>query len=624
MNKFLHFWDKKLFRQASYFVFIILAVLLLGFLGQKTFDISSLLETYEWKTYDFRVSMAAKKAKPVRPDIVILAIDNVSLEVLADELGRYPWSRDVHAKAINYLEKKGADLINFDLMFVGYQKGFEDKDREFARTVAKYNNIYLSMSFDDIGNNNNDAPDLPSRLKTNLENYSKTIKFNRSRIDYFNYPNLIFDKLMQNAKNIGIINFMRDDDNVARRSPSFFKYKNCFYPYMPLKLAADYIEKHEKVKTDKFVITPQNQLIFGNRKIQLDENGSMIINWYGGLGTFKYIPFWKVYKSIENEQKGLPSLLADNEFKNKVILVGATANSLYDIKTTPLSAVYPGVELQATVFNNILDNNIIKRVSKFTNFGICLLLSILIGITVIKIREPLISTLISVIILVAYVVFATYMLNNYNLWLDILPQTAFVVMTFTFMFIVKYVLKSKDFEYTYKLATTDGLTNLYNHRYFQEHLTKSMQKCDKTGERFSLILIDIDHFKKFNDTYGHQAGDEVLRQVGQTLRKAVKSHDLVARYGGEEMVIVLDKAHSEAALKIANRICKTVADRPFELSEGLTVNVTISLGVATYPIDGKTSAELIEFADQGLYRAKENGRNQVGTLPEIKIITAES
>lgn len=621
MKKLLNFWHKKIFRQIAYFVLILLLISLLGLLGQKIFNISELLESYELKTYDFRVKMARKdNLMPVRPDILIVSIDNVSLEVLAEELGRYPWSRDIHAKTIDYLQKKGADLINFDLMFVGYQKGFEDKDIELANTIAKYDNVYVSMSFDKIADNLQNAPDLPAKLKANLENNSKTINFK----DFdFNYCNLILDKLMQNAKNIGIINFLRDDDNVARRSPSFFKYKNDFYPYMPLKLAADYIEKHEKTKTDKYIINDKNQLLFGNRKVQLDDNGSMIINWYGPLNTYKYIPFWKLYKSIENEKKGLPPVIPDADLKNKVIFIGATATSLYDIKTTPLSAVYPGVEIQATVFNNFLDNNPIKRSSGDINIQIGLLLSFLIGITVIKIRQPLLSTLISILILALYIAFASYALQKYNLWFDILPQVVFTTVTFTFMFIVKYVLKSKDFEYTYKLATTDGLTNLYNHRYFQEHLTKCMIKADKNGTRFSLILIDIDHFKKFNDTYGHQAGDAVLRQVGQTLRKAVKSHDLVARYGGEEMVIVLDDAHTEAAIKIANRICKTIAEKPFDLTEDLTVNVTISLGVATYPVDGKTSAELIEFADQGLYRAKENGRNQVGALPDIKFINAE-
>ena len=319
----------------------------------------------------------------------------------------------------------------------------------------------------------------------------------------------------------------------------------------------------------------------------------------------------------------MPPIIPKDYFKDKVVFIGATAISLFDLKSTPLSSVYPGVEIQATVLNNILDNNPIKRASDIVNIGICLLLGLLIAISVIKIRQPLISTLISIMVLSSYIGFASYMLNEHNLWLDVLPQAVFVILAFTFMFIIKYVLKSKDFDYTYKLATTDGLTNLYNHRYFQEHLTKCMKKANKDNTRFALILIDIDHFKKFNDTYGHQAGDEVLRQVGQTLRKAVKARDLVARYGGEEMVIILDNAHTEAALKAANRICQTIAEKKFELAEKLAVTVTISLGVSVYPIDGKNSTELIEFADQGLYRAKHNGRNQVGSIPEIKIIVAE-
>ena len=618
MRKFKNFWDKKLFRQVSYFLFIILTIFLLAFLGNKVFNIAQLLETYELKTYDLRLQMA-NKTKKVNPKIVIISVDNASLDVLESDLGRWPWSREVYADTINYLTKDGADSMNFDLMFVGYQKGFEHKDIELAKTIAKHNNVYVSMSFDKRDEVNN-APDLPTALESNIENHSKTINF-----DYdLNYCNLILDKILNSTKNIGIINFLRDDDNVSRRSPTFFKYKNKYYPYMPLKLASDYISRHEKINIDKYIINEKNQLLLSNKKIQLDDKGSMIINWYGPLNTFKYVPFWKVYKSIENEKRGLPSLLGKDFFKDKIVFIGATANSLYDIKSTPLSSVYPGIEVQATVFNNLLDNNSIKRASGNISLSICLLLGLLTGIAVIKVRQPFISTLISVAILASYVGFASYMLNKHNLWLDILPQVVFVILTFTFMFIIKYVLKSKDFDYTYKLATTDGLTNLYNHRYFQEHLAKCMKKADKDNTRFALILIDIDHFKKFNDTYGHQAGDEVLRQVGQTLRKAVKSHDLVARYGGEEMVIVLDRAHTEAAIKAANRICKAIADRNFGLAEGITVNVTISLGVATYPIDGRTSTELIEFADQGLYRAKHNGRNQVGSLPEIKIITAEN
>jgi len=619
MQKIKNLFNHKFTRQIFYFLFIIFSVLFLSFIGNKIFNIGQLLESYELKTYDLRLSMT-DKTKKINPDIVIVSIDNASLDFLEEDLGRWPWNRDIYADAINFLTSQGVDLINFDLMFVGYQKGFKDKDLLLAKTLGQHDNVYVSMSMENRSEFEK-APQLPKYLQAEVENQSKTINYAKNF--GFNYCNMIFDKIIKETKNIGIINFKRDDDNVSRRCPSFFHYENGYYPYMPFKLAKDYLNKHENAHIDKFLITPQNQLVMGNKKIQLDDKGSMIINWYGGVQTYTYIPFWKVYKSAKNLKNGKKSLFPDDYFKNKIVIIGATANSLYDIKTTPLSAIYPGVEIVATVFNNIIDNDPIKRVSSKTNILICLILGLLVGITVIKISEPIVSTLSSLILLAAYTGFATYILNHLSIWIDILMPIVFSILVFTLMFIVKYVLKSKDFEYTYKLATTDGLTNLFNHRYFQEHLIKCMQKADKENTRFSLILIDIDHFKKFNDTYGHQAGDEVLRQVGQTLRKAVKAHDLVARYGGEEMVIVLDKAHTEATINAAKRICQTVADKEFHLAEGLTVSVTISLGVATYPIDGKTATELIEFADKGLYIAKRNGRNQVGLLPEIQIINNE-
>jgi len=620
MKNILKFWESKLFRQSSYFLFIILSILFLGFMGNRIFNIEKLFESYELKTYDLRLNMAGKK-KELNRKVIIVTIDNVSLEMLQQDFGRWPWSRDIYAKVIDYLEKDGVDSINLDIKFIGSQKGAEDKDARLIEAVKKYDNVYVSMDFDSIDEIQK-APDLPDRLKANLENKSKSVDFNGLN---FNYCNLILNGLIKNTKNIGFINFKRNEDGVFRRSPTFFKYKDDFYSYMPLKIAADYIAKHEKVNTDKFIINNKNQLLFGKRQIQLDKEGFMIINWNEPDNQFIFVPFWKVYKSMENEKKGLPPIepIEKGDFKNKIVFVGATANSLFDIKTTPLSSVVPGIEVQANIFNNILNSNYITRIDSKINLATCILLGLLIGLTVIKISDPSISTLISIIILTAYIIFASLMLNNYNLWFDIFPQLVFAILTFTSMFIVKYLLKSKDFEYTYKLATTDGLTNLYNHRYFQEHLAKCMAKADKNNSRFAVILIDIDYFKKFNDTYGHQAGDEVLRQVGQTLRKAVKSHDLVARYGGEEMVIVVDKINTENALKAADRICKAVANREFHLSSGVTVHVTISLGVAVYPIDGKTSTELIEYADQGLYRAKENGRNQVGSVPEIKIISVE-
>ncbi|MBQ4122764.1 GGDEF domain-containing protein, partial [bacterium] len=164
------------------------------------------------------------------------------------------------------------------------------------------------------------------------------------------------------------------------------------------------------------------------------------------------------------------------------------------------------------------------------------------------------------------------------------------------------------------LATTDGLTELYNHRFFQEQMKTMIAEAKKEDTNFSLVLLDIDFFKKFNDTYGHQAGDAVLKHVARTLKMCVRKDDYVCRYGGEEMTILLNNIPEEIALKTAEKICAAIAEKKYKLSPELEVNVTISLGVATYPENGKTAEELIEYADKCLYNAKENGRNQVGHI----------
>ena len=154
-------------------------------------------------------------------------------------------------------------------------------------------------------------------------------------------------------------------------------------------------------------------------------------------------------------------------------------------------------------------------------------------------------------------------------------------------------MKSKDYEQTYKLAVTDGLTQLYNHRYFQEQMINNVNNYKRYGNKFSLILIDIDFFKKFNDTYGHQSGDCVLKQVAQILKKNSRTSDIVCRYGGEEMAIILTNTNKEEAVITANKVCLAVRNNKFTLANNEKVNVTISVGVATVGDNGEKPQEMI-------------------------------
>jgi len=159
-------------------------------------------------------------------------------------------------------------------------------------------------------------------------------------------------------------------------------------------------------------------------------------------------------------------------------------------------------------------------------------------------------------------------------------------------------------------AVTDGLTGLYNHDYFQNMLQQELLLSARKGRSLSLVMIDIDHFKKFNDTWGHQAGDKVLQEVAAELRASCRGSDVVARYGGEEMAILLHETDPQDAVRIAEKIRSRIESLPVVYGDE-TLHVTISLGVAGFPVHAKNRKQLIKMADDALYCSKSNGRNRV-------------
>jgi two-component system, cell cycle response regulator len=159
-------------------------------------------------------------------------------------------------------------------------------------------------------------------------------------------------------------------------------------------------------------------------------------------------------------------------------------------------------------------------------------------------------------------------------------------------------------------ATTDGLTGLTNHRAFQERLSHLHALAERTNQKYSLILTDIDHFKSINDTYGHPIGDQVLKRVSAIFAGRARKVDIVARYGGEEFVLVLPDTDAVGAEHFANKLREEMAEQVMASEHG-NFKITLSMGVAEFPGDGQERLELIEKADQALYYCKEHGRNCV-------------
>ncbi len=166
------------------------------------------------------------------------------------------------------------------------------------------------------------------------------------------------------------------------------------------------------------------------------------------------------------------------------------------------------------------------------------------------------------------------------------------------------------FETVEKISVTDGLTGLDNHQQMQSLLKNEVDRCQRYASSLSIIMMDIDHFKNVNDTYGHQKGDDILLDFASTMKKFCRSNDVAARYGGEEFILVLPETKVEGAFYIAERIREEMASQTFQ-HKGKDFKVTVSCGIAEFdPNIIKTPADMIKIADQALYKAKHEGRNR--------------
>ena len=171
--------------------------------------------------------------------------------------------------------------------------------------------------------------------------------------------------------------------------------------------------------------------------------------------------------------------------------------------------------------------------------------------------------------------------------------------------------KHKQYEHILEKSILDPLTDLFNRRYMEEALEKELSRAERHQYPISLILIDIDHFKQVNDKYGHHTGDEVLKVIANVLRNSVRQSDIICRYGGEEILILLPECSLQQSFFIADSIRKDISQIELDYNSHHLSNITISAGIASYPDHGSNRKTIIHAADVALYQAKANGRNQV-------------
>jgi len=387
------------------------------------------------------------------------------------------------------------------------------------------------------------------------------------------------DKLIRDsAADFGFINKPRDIDYVVRRARSvmFSRSGNKIDNSFGLEIAA----RHLGVAADKITVKPINK-----------------INYSAKPESFKTFSFWKVIADEVNPA----------ELKDKIVLVGMTAEIFHDVYQTPLG-LSPGVLINANEILTYLNKSFIKDVNDWVNLLLQFFLALL--ILLISYKAGFLK---GAIALIGFFIIS-FTANLWALFLGFSLDFFGMAFVLAGSYIATYAYKNIglliDNVILRKEAITDGLTGLYVYRYFELKLRNDFRRAKELKENLSLIILDIDHFKPINDTYGHEEGNIILKDLAQVIMSFSRKTDTVCRYGGEEFCVILPDTSIQDASHYAENLRQAVEKHNFVISKG-PLKVTISLGVATLKPNINDPSELIKLSDAALYRAKESGRNRV-------------
>ena len=542
----------------SVFFWLILVGVHLAVLG------SSCLQPLENNAHD---AFIRNRKLPVDPNIVIIEIAEDSLQ----SIGRWPWPRHYHAVLTHILNTWGARAIVFDAIFSEPSESLEDK--AFIEALEKSRQVYFPVVLE---------PDQQKKKWIHC-----------------------LPEFEKNAKAVGHINAVSDADGVLRYVKPTLEYAGKSYPYLAVQVAYDYLGKP--------LGSASQSLPF-----PVDKNGELLINWAGKwCDTFYHYSYIDILSSFRDAQSGQKPLISPQDIQGKICIIGLTATGQVDTKVNPLEPAYPGPGVHATVINSILTHHFLKEAPTWLN-GLFLLVIGFFGFLLFVPFRNVVSFLGGLLLAASWLALAYVMFLKTGILVSVIQPILLLTSMFVLFSLLALVTSTRERFQLYELATRDGLTGLYTIRHFKSVLSRSITAAQKISEPLSLIIIDIDDFKKVNDTYGHQAGDLVLKGISQCILKSTRYQrslaeaDIVARYGGEEIIVMLHKAALKNVSKIVGERIRTSVEQCSFDYNGKEIKVTVSLGISTLnPQD--TLETLISRADAALYHAKRSGKNQVCT-----------
>ncbi len=501
-------------------------------------------------------------------DLAIIVIDETTIKRLKKKI---PFPRYIYAQLLEKIHKGDPRLIVFDIVFSGESEDKQSDDL-LAQTIEGKGNVLFPYANDALG-----------RSLGSDKFFIKDLV----PAGYLNKP-MDIDSVIRRIRPF--------DLTVENKVRDYATELYVFGRYYDYDLGSILVDKNKVLING---LKPKKKEEFSRSNFTLRQDNTAWIKYQAGLTGLKKIPMWVVFSDNFD-----PSV-----FKDKIVFIGVTAKIFHDIYNTPLG-VLSGVEVMANATLMFLDGKFIQESPQWLNWLVLLMFCVFMAF--LCFRLPILKGFfftVSVISIIAAASFGLFLKGYY-----FNPFKLILICVITYIVINFYKHTSVVLENIHlrRLSTTDELTGLNSFRFLQVVLDHEFQKSLRYKIPLSLIMIDIDNFKKVNDIHGHQNGNVVLRKIGKILLNGVRKADFPTRYGGEELAILLPSSDVEGARKCAENIRRLIEKEEYLMTKQGPLKVTVSMGVSSFPSMNITSSEeMIKLADMALYKAKHQGKNQV-------------
>jgi adenylate cyclase len=397
------------------------------------------LDTLERKSLDWRFRAFTQERRASR-DIVIIALDDTSFasQDMIDNFGRWPWRRKLYAGLVHYLNQWGARVIGLDLVFQGADPHAGD-DAMLAEALAERPSAVLAFVLN-MGTFRETDPSAQGRLHKSLSPFA--LQINQQvplALRTYSGIDLSQDEFLRSAAGMGCITIQSDPDGAVRIVTPLYRFRDEYYASLSLAVAARALRQKPEL-----TVTPGSVLAFAGRRLPLDGGGRLLVRWYGPAYTYKHYSVWKVFNSALAYESGQKPEIPPEAFKDKIVLIGATAAGASDVRSNAFSPTYPGVEIHATVIDNLLQGDFLRAAAERWTVVAILLLALLMAGVVYLFRSALLYTLLALLVGLAYFAGVCALFRGQNLWAPMVGPLAAGVVAFTGSTLTRYATEGRE------------------------------------------------------------------------------------------------------------------------------------------------------------------------------------